>query len=477
MRRQVALRQGLVDGFSDTDPVITVFRGIPYAKPPVGALRWREPQPVEAWDGVLVARDFAPMPMQPIPGPDEFYGREWQLDANTPMSEDCLYLNIWTPALHGCGDEAAIRRDSRHGGHGLPVMVWIYGGAFQTGATCEKEFNGEQLARQGVVVVSLAYRLNVFGFFAHADVEREVPDDVPCANFGFLDQRMGIRWVKDNIASFGGDPSNITVFGQSAGAASTLAQSVSPMNGGLFRRAIMQSGGGTGLFNRHLWSLEDARRNGARFLNYLGVKSLDEARSIPAADLMESAMTFPACDWSGQDRDASWAPLTNWIPCIDGVFLVEQYRDALAAGHRVPKDLLVGNTTGEFMVPDSDGKPYPEGERGNVEMIGAWESGGGAEPYRYRFDVDMPGDDAGAFHSSDLWFSFGTLPASWRPFQGWHYDLSRVMIRYWTNFAATGDPNGSGLPEWSSCGPNGQRYMLLGGCHEISDRMPCAMVK
>ena len=199
MRRQVALRQGLIDGFSDTDPVITVFRGIPYAKPPVGALRWREPQPVEARNCVLVARDFAPMSMQPISGSDEFYGREWQLDANTPMSEDCLYLNIWTPALHGCGDGAAIRVDSRHDGHGLPVMVWIYGGAFQTGATCEKEFNGEQLARQGVVVVSLAYRLNVFGFFAHADVEREVPDDVPCANFGFLDQRMGIRWVKDNI--------------------------------------------------------------------------------------------------------------------------------------------------------------------------------------------------------------------------------------------------------------------------------------
>lgn len=477
MRRQVALRQGLVDGFSDTDPVITVFRGIPYAKPPIGALRWRGPQPAEAWDGVLEARDFAPMPMQPMSGPDEFYGKEWQVDADTPMSEDCLYLNIWTPALHGSGEAAAVRANSRHGGYGLPVMVWIYGGAFQTGATCEKEFNGEQLARQGVVVVSLAYRLNVFGFFAHADAEREVPEGMPCANFGFLDQRMGIQWVKDNIAPFGGDPSNITVFGQSAGAASTLAQSVSPMNGGLFRRAIMQSGGGTGLFNRHLWSLEDARRNGARFLDYLEVGSLAEARSVPAADLLEAAMNLPACDWSGQCHGATWAPLTNWIPCIDGLFLVEQYRDALAAGHRVPKDLLVGSTAGEFMIPGPDGKPYPEGERGNLDMIDAWMYGGGPAPYRYRFDVAMPGDDAVAFHSSDLWFSFGTLSASWRPFQGWHYDVSRAMNRYWANFAATGDPNGSGLPEWTACGPDGRRYMLFGGRRETPVHVPCVMVE
>lgn len=150
MRRQVMIRQGCVDGFSDADPVITVFRGIPYAKPPVDELRWREPQPAEAWDGVLEAGDFAPMPMQPLPGSDEFYGREWQIDADTPMAEDCLYLNIWTPALRGCGSGSEIRTDSRCDGHGLPVMVWLYGGAFQTGSTCEKEFNGEQLARQGV---------------------------------------------------------------------------------------------------------------------------------------------------------------------------------------------------------------------------------------------------------------------------------------------------------------------------------------
>lgn len=223
MRRQVMIRQGCVDGFSDADPVITVFRGIPYAKPPVDELRWREPQPAEAWDGVLEAGDFAPMPMQPLPGSDEFYGREWQIDADTPMAEDCLYLNIWTPALRGCGSGSEIRTDSRCDGHGLPVMVWLYGGAFQTGSTCEKEFNGEQLARQGVVVVSIAYRLNVFGFFAHAMLEKEAVDGRPCANFGFLDQRMGIQWVKDNIALFGGDPANITVFGQSAGAASALA--------------------------------------------------------------------------------------------------------------------------------------------------------------------------------------------------------------------------------------------------------------
>lgn len=137
-------------------------------------------------------------------------------------------------------------------------------------------------------------------------------------------------------------------------------------------------------------------------MKYLEVESIAEARSVPATDLLEAAVTFPACDWSGQGDDVVWAPMTNWIPYVDGTFLVEQYRDALIAGHRVPCDLLVGNTTGEFMVPGPDGTPYPEGECGNLDMIDAWVSGGGSEPYRYRFDVDMPGDDAGAFHSSEF---------------------------------------------------------------------------
>lgn len=171
----------------------------------------------------------------------------------------------------------------------LPVMVWIHGGAYQTGCTAEKEFDGSALARRGVVVVSVGYRLNVFGFLAHNRLREEAEarhDDEPYANFGFLDQRAGIRWVVKNIAAFGGDPENITIFGQSAGAGSVLAQICSPLNRGLFQRAIMQSGAGLGMFNRHQQSLEDGHRTAERLFEALGVSSLDEARQVPAAVFM-----------------------------------------------------------------------------------------------------------------------------------------------------------------------------------------------
>lgn len=221
MKRQVIVAQGTVEGLAAEDQGITVFRGVPFAQPPVGGLRWRAPQPALPWDGVLQAFDFGPTAMQPTPGAsDDFYDREWGTDPAVPMSEDCLYLNIWTPALRGYGADSMVASEK------LPVMVWIYGGAYQCGGTCEKEFDGTRLAANGVVVVSVAYRLNAFGFMTHPLLHEEAVergDGEPYANFGFLDQRAGIQWVKENIAKFGGDPENITVFGQSAGAASVLA--------------------------------------------------------------------------------------------------------------------------------------------------------------------------------------------------------------------------------------------------------------
>ena len=232
MKRQVIVAQGTVEGLAAEDQGITVFRGVPFAQPPVGSLRWRAPQPALPWDGVLQAFDFGPTAMQPTPGAsDDFYDREWGTDPAVPMSEDCLYLNIWTPALRGYGADSMVASEK------LPVMVWIYGGAYQCGGTFEKEFDGTHLAANGVVVVSVAYRLNAFGFMTHPLLHEEAVergDGEPYANFGFLDQRAGIQWVKENIAKFGGDPENITVFGQSAGAASVLAQICSPMNHGLF---------------------------------------------------------------------------------------------------------------------------------------------------------------------------------------------------------------------------------------------------
>ena len=352
MKRQVIVAQGTVEGLAAEDQGITVFRGVPFAQPPVGGLRWRAPQPALPWDGVLQAFDFGPTAMQPTPGAsDDFYDREWGTDPAVPMSEDCLYLNIWTPALRGYGADSMVASEK------LPVMVWIYGGAYQCGGTCEKEFDGTRLAANGVVVVSVAYRLNAFGFMTHPLLHEEAVergDGEPYANFGFLDQRAGIQWVKENIAKFGGDPENITVFGQSAGAASVLAQICSPMNHGLFQKAIMQSGAGLGYFNARQDTLEHAQANGIRLFEALGVSTLEQARAIPARTVLEAAESLPVPPDSGREDD--WSMIVNWVPCVDGLFLPDQEERIVESCKANNVDMLVGNTTNEFIASTEDGK-------------------------------------------------------------------------------------------------------------------------
>ncbi len=199
MLRMVRVENGLVRGLPAADPRITSFKGIPFAAPPVGENRWKAPQPAKDWEGVLEAFEFAPISMQAKTAldPNNIYTREWHVDPDIPMSEDCLYLNVWTPARNG---------DER-----LPVFVWFFGGGFQVGYTSEMEFDGERIARRGIVVVTVNYRLNSFGFLCHPEITAESPD-AP-GNFGLLDQQAALRWVKRNIAAFGGDPDNITIGG------------------------------------------------------------------------------------------------------------------------------------------------------------------------------------------------------------------------------------------------------------------------
>lgn len=449
MLRQVKTHEGTVEGIAAQDPAITIFRGIPYAEPPVGNLRWRAPRPPKIRENMLHAHDFAPSALQPVSGPETFYGNEWGLDPAATMSEDCLYLNIWTPALRGSDDSAAVQATEP-----LPVMVWIHGGAYQVGTPAEKEFEGSQLARQGVIVVSIAYRLNVFGFFAHKALDSEAQECAsgePSANFGLLDQRAGIQWVRDNIAAFGGNPENITIFGQSAGAASVLAQVCSGMNTGLFSKVIMQSGAGLGMFNKTIWSLEQSQRTGELFLDYVHAENLEQARAINGSVLLQAACEFPASPYSlNQDE---WAMPGNWAPCIDGRFLTEQFAASLGSGRAQPVAAIFGNTSNEFLAETEDGARVELGSLGNEALLQQWLTGMPSQPYCYRFDVALPGDDSGAFHSSDLWFSFGTLGACWRPFTGEYFDVSQRMVRYWTNFAKTSHPNQGdnkaiALPQW-----------------------------
>lgn len=465
MIRMVQVENGWVRGLPAADPRITSYKGIPYAAPPVGENRWRAPQPCPDWEGVRDAFAFSPIPMQaPISAnPDNLYDREWHVDREIPMSEDCLYLNIWAPA---------------DGRKNLPVFVWYFGGGLQVGYSAEMEFDGERIARRGVVVVTINYRVNSFGFLCHPEITAEAPE-AP-ANFGFLDQQAATRWVKRNIAAFGGDPENITIGGQSAGGMSVSAQLTCPENKGLFQRAIIQSGAFAPPypFNFGLCStLAEAEKAGAAFFDFLGVKSLAEARQIDAVTLRNKTL-----EWDGK---YGWG--RTFGEAVDGVFSRRSSQQWFLDPDRLPVPVLLGHTGTEFIhspqakdeaslraLAESAFGPaakqflgffsHPATEEsiqkeGSVNSIAfavraAARKGQPAPLYYYAFEADIPGwDNAGTFHSCDLWFFFETLAKCWRPFRGEHYDLARQMCDYWCNFFRQGDPNGLGsdgeaLPWW-----------------------------
>jgi len=462
MLRIAKTENGMVRGIPAADPRITAFKGIPFAAPPIGELRWKAPQPAANWEGVRDCFTFAPIAMQAAPGadPNAFYSKEWHVDPEQPMSEDCLYLNVWTPAK--TGDEK------------LPVMFWIFGGGYQSGYPSEMEFDGERFARRGVVFVSVNYRVNIFGFLAHPDITAENPDGIP-GNFGLQDQIAGMKWVKRNISAFGGDPENITIFGQSAGAGSVMHHITSPLTVGLFQKAILQSAAGVLAPAGGNFTLEKAEQTGKKFFDDLGIKSIAEARQLSAEELFGMVMKHGVFLFQA---------------ITDGRYSTELTYETLMKGtyHKIP--ILTGHTKDEFpVVPRAESvSEFEEWARGKLgdyadryiayckegtgsvaEMIkkgtlNIFEIGdllwcesnaakGGSPLYCYKFEPEYPGDNAGDFHSSELWFTFETLAKCWRPFKGKHYDLARQMCNYWTNFAKTGDPNGldadgTTMPEW-----------------------------
>ena len=492
MLRKVTVENGVVEGLPAADPRITSFKGIPYAAPPVGENRWRAPQPAKNWEGVLKAYKFAPISMQHVPGedPDNLYSREWNVDTSIEMSEDCLMLNVWTPA--------------RKADEKLPVFVWYFGGGLREGNTAEMEFDGERIARRGIVVVTVNYRLNVFGFLAHPQLTKEQPD-AP-SNFGHLDQQAGTRWVKRNIAAFGGDPDNITIGGQSAGGGSVCAQLTSPQNEGLFRRAIIQSGIMAGVYNTFFpgakRTFADAEEQGVKFFDFLGVKTLEEARAIDAKTLRDKCEEFKG--WFGTTSD--------------GVFQTGEATDNMMRGKRYPVPLMITRTMDEFASGlmantkeefEEKAKAIFGDQAGTFLRICTGEVGekvkrsfvngleiavnalvrqqkelGPDTPVYYAvFDAEIPGwDNPGTFHSVDLWFYFETLAKCWRPFVGKHYDLSRKMCNYWANFIRCGDPNGSDadgtpMPRWEPLKADAPYAMIWGDTVEISREKPEELVE
>jgi para-nitrobenzyl esterase len=486
MLRIVKVENGLVQGLPAADPRITSFKGIPFAAPPTGENRWRAPQSAKDWEGVLKAFEFAPISMQ-ARDKTSIYSREWHVDHNSPMSEDCLYLNVWTPAT---------RADEK-----LPVFVWYFGGGLQVGYTSEMEFDGERIARRGVVVVTINYRLNSFGFLCHPEITAEAPE-AP-ANFGHLDQQAGTRWVKRNIAAFGGDPDNITIGGQSAGGGSVLCQLTSPQNEGLFQRAIIQSGMITLLYPGNPMpgiglSLKEAEQVGKKFFEFLGVTSLAEARQLDAEYVRQKTLEFNYF----------------WGTVVDDAFCVGNPFKLFLENKRWMVPVLLGHTSDEFFqVPNvnsleefrnlaielfgEDAQEYLElcrADAGSLEDILKRASVSGIEYairvaaqansdtnvplYYYNFDAEIPGwDNPGTFHSVDLWFFFETLAKCWRPFVGKHYDLARQMCNYWANFIRSGEPNGMDstgeeMPRWEAYTADAPYGMLFGDKAEFARNQP-----
>ncbi|HEV2437964.1 MAG TPA: carboxylesterase family protein [Verrucomicrobiae bacterium] len=458
---QVRTADGVLEGVVSADGMVRSFKGIPYAAPPVGPLRWKPPQPAPAWTGVRKAIDYGPHPMQGRIFSDMIF-------RDNGPSEDCLYLNLWMPEHRPPGK--------------LPVMVWIYGGGFAAGSTSEPRQDGGNLAKKGVMVVSFGYRLGVFGFLALPELTKESAHNAS-GNYGLLDQIAALQWVKANIAAFGGDPDNVTIFGESAGSFSVSALMASPLAQGLFKRAMGESGAffGDTLPTK---SCTEAEAAGVKFAeSAFGTTSLEALRAVPAQKLLAAALKLP---WD------------HFAPDIDGYFLPTNCLAIYAAGQQSHAPLLAGWNRDEgnfrsFFTNDAPTvenyvararahfgtnaetflKLYPAATDAGVERAAQDFAGdqfiaystwkwlemqlqtGESPVYRYEFDQTLPlpvdakpGTEPTAPHASEIEYVFEMLSSKHLPWRPEDRRVSELMAAYWTNFAKTGNPNGPRLPPW-----------------------------
>ena len=464
---QVRTGAGPVEGLPAGDDGVRAYLGIPYAAPPVGALRWQAPRPVTPWQGVRKATAFGARCVQGRIFNDMVFRDE--------PSEDCLHLNVWTPAMPGLS--------------GLPVMVWMHGGGFQAGSGSEPRQDGGRLARKGVVAVTLNYRLGVFGFLAHPELTK-ASGHAASGNYGLMDQIAALKWVENNIAAFGGDPHNVTIFGESAGSFAVSGLMASPLAKGLFRRAIGESGAffnvdGGVLAPR---ALADSERLGMAFGEAIGAASLAALREKPAQELLDAVMRGDGFRFS---------------PTIDGYVVPRAVPAIYAEGKQARVPLLAGWNADESRMgvvlarptaesfsadvrkrfgdqADAILESYPAGSDAEAlesaaalasdQFIGyaTWKwiethaKTGGSPVYRYSFDRKIPvppdmavngrpvtSSDVGARHAGEIEYVFGTLDSSPAvPWDAADRKLSDLMMTYWANFARSGDPNGPTVPAW-----------------------------
>jgi para-nitrobenzyl esterase len=474
----IPVEGGLISGTPGWGWNVREFRGIPFAAPPTGNLRWRPPQPVIPWQGVRAADRFSPVCMQQQRPINQ---RDWN-EGLIRTSEDCLYLNVWTPA-----GSASDR---------LPVMVYIYGGGGVQGGTSEPRYDGNAMAKTGVVVVSMNYRVNAFGWLAHPELTQESPHH-SSGNYGALDQLAALQWAKKYISQFGGDLERITIWGQSAGSHSVNSLVASPLASGLFRGAIGQSGSAFA-FGRSM-SLSEAEAAGVKFAERAGAKSLADLRALPAEAILAAAV-----------KNRSGMPGA----IVDGWFLPQDVYHTFASGKQNDVALLTGITNDEGMAftalrseppatlaeytdmakavfgnaADSFLKLYPARTDAEVKQAyhdacrdaflasqGTWarlqSTTGKSRVYLYLFSHVPPNPSGngnglpnyvGAIHTTELLYAFDNLRIKDLPWTDLDRKLAVILSSYWSNFGKTGDPNGAGLPNWTPYNPQDEQLLNIG---------------
>jgi para-nitrobenzyl esterase len=452
----LTIEGGQVQGVRADIKGVYVFRGIPYAAPPIKGLRWKAPQSVVPWRGVKIADKFGHPGYQAVHYPGG-YTTEWGYGDEAPYSEDCLYLNVWT--------KAPGKTDKK-----LPVALWIHGGGYREGWGSEPEFDGQEWGKKDVVLVSINYRLGVFGFLAHPELSKESPNHVS-GNYGILDQIESLKWIKKNIAQFGGDPENVTIFGQSAGAGSVKTLCESPLARGLFKKAIIMSGGGMttaaapsagpgaraggpggpggmgGMGGFGPTTLEQAEPQTKEIMDWAGLTNLDKMRAASTETIYTVGSLYTAV--TGKRTRMTGAPI------VDGYVSLRSF-DAAATNNTLANiPYMIGYTLND-MNNMSAGIAAFCLNRENV----------GGKAYAYQFARPLPTDGRdnvlkGAFHSSDLWYVFKSLKHSWRPNTAGDWQLSEVMLTAWSNFVKCGDPNGKNGGKWAAYSKENPKFMVF----------------
>ncbi len=456
---------GSVSGTTNSNGDIHIFRGIPFAAPPVGNLRWKAPQPVLPWSGIRKCNAFGPSPMQGTPVPFSMWSEEF-LIPKTPISEDCLYLNVWSGA--------------KSSNEKRPVIVWIYGGGFGSGGAGVPIYDGEAMAKKGIVFVSINYRVGIFGFFSYPELTKESGRNAS-GNYGLMDQIAALQWVQKNIAAFGGDAGNVTIAGQSAGSFSVNDLVASPLGKGLFQKAIGESGAS---FSSTTTTLQMAEQAGIAVAKSLNASSLAELRNIPADDLLKKAKTtsrpivdgyvLPASvsDIYAQGKENKVPLLTGWNEneglLFGSVKSAELYKKDINEkyGARAGSALKFYPADNDSIAALSQYKLSSDVIMGTQNYTWAnLQSDQGSKVFVYRFARKVPGYGQyakyGAFHTGEVPYAYDNLKFVNRPWEAVDHLLAKMISSYWANFASKGNPNGSGLPEWPVYNSRDKKILVL----------------